>query len=416
LLYSIIYLRLFLDAADTLNKKVAGLIPMTLIPFIIIWLGLLMIAGTANMFFREFYKAPPEISAGRLIRRRLFGVVPLPPPLNNIWKYPFIVLETPVLKEKDMWAHWFGGPAILVIYDGAALYLERGNRFSRVVGPGVPVPFLERFERIRAVVDLRPQTISMQVSNYSKDGIEVCVELRLICQINFSQQALARSRNLVYPFDPVEVRKAVERMTVRKRDDVLIEADWLEGIKGRVTGRFSAYITSHRLDELFVELDKITGRHAAAENTQLLSSPAVRHIMDELNEGFAADGCRIHSLQVLSIKVPDKVADERLSYWISEREKLIRIREGKSEAEQIRIKKLAEANAQRDLFEAIAKSLENVNASDYIDTLLLSFSSVLNQYLNDPYARAYFAVESPDLIKKLEKILSSDSKSPGEEK
>ena len=37
------------------------------------------------------------------------------------------------------WPAWMvrniGGPLSLTVLDGSALYIERGNRFSRVVGP-----------------------------------------------------------------------------------------------------------------------------------------------------------------------------------------------------------------------------------------------------------------------------------------
>ncbi len=452
LLYSIMYIGFFLSEAKggVIDSSVAILkiIAIFIFPFLLVSVGLRVVFKNSDKLLREFYKLPDETKTSPLIRLRLLGITPLPPPLNSFLKYPFIVLDEPKLKEKDDWVRWLGGPANLIIYDGIALYLERGNSFSRVVGPGMPVPFLERHERIRSIVDLRPQTLPIRVNNFSKDGIEVCLDLRLVCQIKYSEQALAHSKNLVYPFDPIEVRKAVERMTVKcdSKTGKMNESEWLDGLLGRVSGKFSAYITSHRLDELFVEFNRLENNrsnsferdvihekqmdgNAIAEKegqkshipygdqTQILSSNALQKFIDDLNNNLLKDeGCRVLILQILSIQVPQNVTNERFSYWQAEREKIAHMRQGKSDADQIRIKELAGMDAQRDILQSIAKSLEKVDESDFTNSLFVSFSSILNQNIEDPFSRAYFAIESPEILKNLQKILSDEPAQPKGEK
>lgn len=80
-----------------------------------------------------------------------------------------------------------GWHAILVIMDGTALYLERGNCFSRVVGPGVA--FLEKYETIKEAVDLRPQTYKNKVEAWTKDGIKVSFITKIVCRIADPNQA-----------------------------------------------------------------------------------------------------------------------------------------------------------------------------------------------------------------------------------
>ena len=124
-----------------------------------------------------------------LIQRRLLGLPPFPVPLNTIVSYPTILITKPELEDSH-WGRWLGGPAILVIYDGFAAYLERGNKFSRVVGPGFPPPFLERYERIKEIVDLRPQTKTGFVEPWTKDGIRIKLMLKAEVQVDSSVAAL----------------------------------------------------------------------------------------------------------------------------------------------------------------------------------------------------------------------------------
>jgi len=137
------------------------LIAPSLIPMLIAGIGFRILFKQAERLIKDFHQLPDDYQLAPLIQRRLFGVPPLPAPLNTTFKYPFILLQEADDLAEDHWARWFGGPATLVIYDGVALYLERGNKFSRVLGPGLPMPVLERYERIKAIVDLRPQVNEM---------------------------------------------------------------------------------------------------------------------------------------------------------------------------------------------------------------------------------------------------------------
>jgi len=74
-----------------------------------------------------------------------------------------------------------GGPGYLIIYADSAVVLERQGRFTRVLGPGYF--FLMPFETVRRVVDLRPQTRSMQVKAVTKEGIPIQVDMELEFQL-----------------------------------------------------------------------------------------------------------------------------------------------------------------------------------------------------------------------------------------
>jgi len=129
----------------------------------------------ASSFFTEFYRPPEDIVPSKIINYRLFGKSKLPPPLNMLSQFEYIIIKDSEIIKRDEWPAWsacnLGGPINLIVFDGCALYLERGNRFSRIVGPGEDIPFLEWYETIKYVVDLRPKVKTGTFDVWTKDGI-----------------------------------------------------------------------------------------------------------------------------------------------------------------------------------------------------------------------------------------------------
>jgi regulator of protease activity HflC (stomatin/prohibitin superfamily) len=404
---------------------VARVVLTLLAPSFFLSIGIWMVFQVVTSLFNDFYQPPNITQTGKLIQRRLFGVIPLPSPLSNFMHYPFVVFDEPKL-DASHWYSWLGGPAILVIYDGTALYLERGNRFSRVVGPGNIIPFMDRFETIYAVVDLRPCTITRSPFRcYTKDGIPIKVEMRITCQIRSSQLAKEKSKALVYPFDPVEVRKAVESTVVRydKSTRKLQESDWMDGLWGRVSGKILAYIAAHRIDELFVEYQHLNDEPPISEDsneeneippTQILSPQVSKKFIELINDQILVnDGSKVLDIEILHVLVPPDVKEQRIEFWKAERTRLALQRLGKSAANNIRYKELADAEAQRSMLRIIIKSIEEAASPEFVDTLIISFSYILNQTMSDEFSRSYFGAESLNLLEKIRKIVGESS--PSEE-
>jgi hypothetical protein len=384
-----------------------------LAPLIAIAGGLILVFKQVGAFVRSFYQPAEDEKLGRLIRRKLLGVIPVPPPLNLKFKYPFIVLREPKLAENH-WARWFGGPATLVIYDGIAVYLERGNKFSRVVGPGLPMSFLEQHERIKEIVDLRPQTKTVDIQPWTKDGIRIKFTIRAECQIDASPEAVAQSsQKFRFPFDPLAVKTAVERMTVRAHPSgELYEASWLDGAWGTVTGVINAYIAGHTLDELFVasETDK-TLSLAPAENGTFVKieqvlSYKIKGQLESARKNLAQNGVKVLSVQIVSVEVPAQVQELRGKYWESAKERIAALRNSRAEADRIRIREQAHAEAQRTMLNTITQRLEKVDPSNLTEPLILSLSGILDQGLDDPIVRPLIAKESFAVLDRVRRMLN----------
>lgn len=375
-------------------------------PLVVAIAGIVLLYRAVIQYVKVFYQQPEQEGIFSLIQRRLLGKPPLPPPLSVAARYPFVVLKEPQDLKDDHWVRWLGGPATLVIYDGIALYLERGGHFERVVGPGSPpMPFLDRHETVKAIVDLRPQVKTGEMRPWTKDGIQVNMEIRMECQINASEKALAESHNLVHPFDPIAVKEAVEYTAVKRdpKTGQLYESDWLDGIWGQVTGYLARHISCHSVDEIaLAELKNVGPSDGNLQTFQL-----ARNHLDKINHDLAIRKCGAHVTNIhVLLKFPKEVEEKRVAYWQSERRKITSIQNSKAEADGIRIGEDAHAQAERDMLNAIIERLKRVDPENLTEPLLLSLIQILDNNMEDPLVRPLIAKQSLDLLEQLRKTLS----------
>lgn len=393
-----------MDSLVFLNPRLkiafgVALLVVIIIPFLIAYKR----AGRfASEFLEEYYKPPEGNNLSKLIQYRLSGVPKFPPPLNFFFQFEYILVRDGVIVKSNQWPAWMsrhlGGPLILIIFDGCALYLERGNRFSRVVGPGEKIPFLEWYETIKYVVDLRPKVKTGSIDVWTKDGIHLRLEIQTECRIGDPRKKLPDPK-LIYPYDPDAVKMAIERHAVRWGDRMNGEPeefDWIASAWGQVTGIVPGYIGGRMLDDLL-----IADRHGG----QILSPTAVQDIFDELNQKTRGFGVWVTDFQVLKVASPPEAESTLKELWKSEKQNRATIEDGKVKASMIRLKEEARAKAQHDLIAKIADGLSKDNSKDHIEPILMSFSRLLDESLEDPLMRAYLASEAFDTLEKIREML-----------
>lgn len=354
-------------------------------------------------FMKEFYLPPEHINLAKLIQYRLNGVPNLPPPLNLLFRFDYILAKEGELAKPDQWPAWssqfLGGPLILIVFDGCALYLERGNRFSRVIGPGRGSPFLEWYERIKYVVDLRPKVKEGAVDVWTKDGIKVHFEVKIECRIGDPRKRNSDS-NLVYPYDPVAVKKAIERHSVRwlpdRQSGKPTEFNWIDAAWGQVTSVLPNYIGARMLDDLFI---------ADRQGGQILSAEAMQDIFKQLNENTQKFGVYVMDFQVSKVILPAEVEAALKELWKADKQSHITIKQGESKALGIREQEEARARAQHDLVVKIAEGFLKTKNKNYTEPLLLTFSRILDESLDDPLMRAYLANETIETLNKIKDML-----------
>jgi regulator of protease activity HflC (stomatin/prohibitin superfamily) len=360
----------------------------------------------AASFMHDFYRLPRTIDPVRLINYRLNRRIKLPSPLNFFSRFEFISLKDGKIELGKDWVTWsakkLGGPMNMIIYDGNAVYLERGDRFSRVVGPGDQIPFLEWYETIKYVIDLRPRVLEHSFETWTKDGIKVRVTVRILYQIG-SPRKNESDLELVYPFDPEAVKKAVERTAVSWSDSEKgpVEYTWNDATWGQVIEIIPGYIGSRMLDDLMI---------AERQNGQILSPDVIKDLGKKLNQATNQFGVYVTDFQIVQIKVPQKVNEMQTENWKVGWQGANTITDGLAKAFSIRSREKARAEAQKELILAIADGLEKNTSGNFTEPLLFSLSGVLDKSLKNPILRAKLAGETLDTLEKLQKFLRKSPK------
>jgi regulator of protease activity HflC (stomatin/prohibitin superfamily) len=404
LTYTSLYIRSipFLDGYSPLIR--GTLLFVGILLFFLLFAILLIIPSLrfATKFFTEFYLPPENIDPSKIITYRLLGKAKLPPPLNMFVQFQYIIAKNGDIDKKDKWPAWavrnLGGPINLIVFDGTALYLERGNRFSRVVGPGEKIPFLEWYETIKYVVDLRPKVQEGSFDVWTKDGIKIKLEVAIECRIGDPSKN-DPANGVVYPYDPVAVKKAVERASLRwpkRQEGEPSEFTWIDAAWGQVTGIVPGYIGSRTLDDLLI---------ADRKSGQILSLEALEDVKAKLNKATRGFGVFITDFQILKVEMPELVYAHQKAQWKTERESIDTIIDGQAKASHIRLQEKARADAQSDLIMTITEGLQKNPSESYADALILSLSNILDNELNDPYVRATIANETLDTLEKIKTML-----------
>lgn len=375
-----------------------------LVVFVFLLLALVQARASrfAAKFLTDFYQPPEGMDLDKIIEYRLRGKFKLPPPFNMLSQFQYIMARDGEIVKSDKWPAWcarnLGGPILLIVFDGCALYLERGNRFSRIVGPGDKIPFLEWYETIKYVVDLRPKIQEGEISVWTKDGINIKLKIQIECRIGDSKKN-DPTASLVYPYDPISVKKAIERHAVRwplQPEGEPSEFTWVDAAWGQVTGIVPGYIGSRMLDDLFMENRK---------SGQILSPNAVQEIFDKLNQVTNGFGVYITDFQILELKIPKEVEEHQKEHWKAEKQSIATVIEGQAKAFGIRTREKARADAQYDIILAIAEGLEKNRDGKFTEPVLLSLSGVLDESLSEPITRAYLAKQTLDTLEQLQQIL-----------
>ncbi len=340
---------------------------------------------TARAFVIELFRPSSAEDVENRIWNRLWG-------LHQLANRKFLIVNSIELDPPDHWSKWLGGPAYLVIYDGFAVYLEYGNRFRRVIGAGLPVPLLDTRETIKMIVDLRPQFREFDVNGWTKDGIKVILGVRVESRIGSDYSPEKADPKLLYPFDPLSVRRAVEYTAVRMQDGKLVEADWCEGAKGKIQGLLAHHISTRRLDELY-----LTDRG----EEQVLSADVMKQLLEEANNGLKNVGIHVSNIQITKTQIPEDVYGQRLDVWKAGKDSVITRIQGEARAFEIRIGEEKRAQAQRDLILSITRSLGRIDPQQYPEATLLSLSKILDRGLKDPLVRGLMARETLLLLENL---------------
>ena len=350
--------------------------------------GLLALATTwviSTAFVRDVYDIPDWRSALGYIRLLLFGRAPLSLldllPLDMpLFPYPHLIVRDGQIGEEheNTPLARIGGPGNAIIFNDSAVFLERFGRSTRVAGPGRV--FLRRFERIREVLDLRPQERSSVAKALTKDGIPVQTEV----QVRFQ---LARPLASLVPPEP-DVPHPVYKWALIRAGQCHLRAvnldngeeqiaRWAERVSG-VGGKMRALIAEYRLDKLLEPHEP--GRDPRHEIAQRLH--------DELEDSARDFGAQILEVRMGALEPTlAEVAQERIASWQAAWESEARRVKARGEAEAIRERGLARAYAQMEIILSLAREFQDAverEVAPPAEIVILRFMEALRQTWSRP--------------------------------
>jgi len=401
ILFLIMYVGHLLENSPTteiaLGRGVQGAaLVIAIIIFTVLFIN--YIFKTAAGFLEKFHNLPAGNESTALVRLRVFGIPPFPPPLSSWIQFPEVKLKDGKLDPPDHWSTIVGGPAKLNISAGHALYLERGGYFSRVVGQGFA--FLEWNERISAAVNVGPRNETLFVTAWTKEGIKVIVKAK--GEFFLGHARSEDEENVLIPYDPESIRKAVEHTFKSGKE----ANEWLKSATGQTQGILGAYISNHFLDDLFLKDNN---------DFTLLSNANIRELLNTINARLQDYGVYLSNFQITEVFLPDKVKQQRLKIWETTHKNIAVVSTGEIKAHEIRMREKARAEMQRDLIFTLTNGLDRIDSNNFPEPLLLSISALLDQNMKDPMVRANLAKESLETLEKMQEAIKFPLQLPGED-
>jgi len=146
--------------------------------------------------------------------------------------------------QQHLPVYLIGGPGrVLVNLENAALF-EKKDGFARVIGPTINSSgartWLDGFERLRSILDLRDQREEFEVNGRSQDGIRVSVKnIQVVYSVFRDNQLPTYQRP--YPFqDP----QAIENLVYGQGRN-----EWNSVLRVLIRGSFLDFLSRHPLNE-----------------------------------------------------------------------------------------------------------------------------------------------------------------------
>ncbi len=200
-----------------------------------LWLGF----RVAALYLADLYELDDPAIASRYLWPALFGLDPV--------SYPRLDVSTGDLEqiEADHPLVVIGGPGYVRVHLGHAAVFEGIDGRPRVYGPS-PLQFIQGFERLRDVVDLRDQAAKADlVHAMTRDGIEVYArEAQMVFRV-YRGRGLQRTLENPYPFDEASVRRLVYAQPVDENG----RGRWTEALPDRVRQEIQRFVSELTLEE-----------------------------------------------------------------------------------------------------------------------------------------------------------------------
>jgi len=188
------------------------------------------------------------------------------------------------------------GPGLVIIGSGNAAVFERSGTITRIEGPGVVLT--ERFECLKAIVDLRLQTsVLREIRAETRDGISIKFHPTMHYRVKIDEDELAAEGG--YAFDAATIRRAALGAT-----------DWRAQTETAAKRIVCEVTGCYALDDLY-EPSNTSSTPPLSSTREVLHS----EIVSRVNAACAQWGVIVTDLQLGEIDIPEEVRQRMLERW-----------------------------------------------------------------------------------------------------
>jgi hypothetical protein len=365
-----------------------------------------------SILFQKIYAVQTLEEAHNALNRVTFGM---------LGRRPFVVVGGgQILLGKESFAGRGGGPFTLIVYDDNAVVTEQYGRIKRVIGPGVHIDTIERFEKIWEIIDLRPQHWVYPVFAMTKEGIPIRCEADLSFQIDDQpgEWGWAVHTEGLHPYSEEAVFKATTGVWMREPDHPERKRTWV----GRVVISFAEgllrdILAEYRLDWLL----------APPQPGQQHPREQIRQRLEEgLRTQVRQVGAKLIRVDIGAIEVRARDDDtteelqeiipkQRVEAWYADWE--TRTLESRAEMEAALLRTdVARVQAQAEVLVTIMEALQAAIASEgTIEPYMLAVRLVeslrwmsYNVYLHD-----FMPPEATQRLRRLQELFEGEIEGPG---
>jgi len=208
-----------------------------------------------------------------------------------------------------------GGPGLIVVRPGNAVVLESVEGVSRILGPGADK--LQPFEKVKEVVDLRPQEEEVTLSDIlTKDQIPLTLHINISFQIEPRADTEARPEFLTERkhFDQtIAGTYPVYQETVFKAAYRVSKGGWRKATISALALALRDVVSGYNLDDLF-EYPKVALAQDIADSDLVISTLGPQ-VQTELTERAQAWGIRVNHVDIVRVEMPEEIRETILTRW-----------------------------------------------------------------------------------------------------
>lgn len=320
--------------------------------------------------------------------------------------------------ERIRGSRFYGTAGVVLVDANSAVVMESGLEYTRTIGPDMPQPpgrfsnpqvrsstfFLDQYELVRGVVDLRPQMRSSRVKALTRDGIEVWCELYVDFEIQRDDSKC--HRNTVYTFDNQSVYRAVYGEAIKKDEQRPSEAEqdepmgteleepyrWTDAVINEGVDELRHILSQYTLDQLYAA-DKPDEDPRTEIETNLCSCLAMR---------VQSKGVNILRITLGAFRAPELVVAQKVDTWKAEWTRRQTITKAEGESESKRRMEIARALAQLEMIQSITQSLQDEPAPVSASIVAIRLIQALEQMVNQTQVQRGAQLMAPETQKSIE--------------